>query len=92
MPIVLNKSQCDWRELEDSALVDRTTIFGNPFVEGRDGNRKQVLDKYERWIWASEQKFLRNRMMKELQGKNLVCHCAPQDCHADIILKIANAS
>jgi hypothetical protein len=92
MPVVLNKMQSDWHELEGAALVDRTTIFGNPFIEGQDGNRQQVLDKYEQWIWAPEQKFLRKRMMRELRGKNLVCHCAPLDCHADIILKIANGA
>lgn len=27
----------------------------------------------------------------ELKGKDLVCWCAPQPCHADILLELANA-
>jgi hypothetical protein len=91
MPVVLNIHDTDWRERENAALVDRTTSFGNPFIEGRDGNRRQVLEQYERWIFQPEQRFLRRRMMRELRGKDLLCHCAPLECHADIILKIANA-
>lgn len=90
MPTVLNKQQSDWRELEEAALVDRTTIFGNPFIEGRDGNRAEVIGKYGKWIMEPEQTRLRGRMMRELAGKNLVCHCAPLPCHADIILVVAN--
>jgi hypothetical protein len=74
-----------------AVLVDRTTDFGNPFVIGRHGNRKAVIDKYEFWIWMPEQMKLRQRMMRELRGQDLLCWCAPQECHADIIIKIANA-
>lgn len=28
--------------------------------------------------------------IEELRGRDLVCWCAPQACHADILLKIAN--
>lgn len=90
MPVVLNKTQCDWRELEGAALVDRTTIFGNPFIEGCDGDRDQVCDLYVEWIMKPEQRKLRRRMRRELSGLNLVCHCAPLRCHADTVLIIAN--
>jgi len=76
----------------DAVLVDRRTKFGNPFVIGKDGTREQVIDKYELWIWQPEQAALRRQMLWELKGKDLLCHCAPKECHADIILGIANAS
>lgn len=28
---------------------------------------------------------------RELRGKDLACWCAPQACHADVLLEIANA-
>ncbi|MEM2159611.1 MAG: DUF4326 domain-containing protein [Candidatus Nitrosotenuis sp.] len=27
----------------------------------------------------------------ELRGRDLVCYCAPLECHGDILLAIANA-
>lgn len=90
MLTVLNKEQSDWRELADAALVDRTTVFGNPFIIGRDGTRDEVIRKYIKWIMTPEQRELRVRIRRELRGKNLICHCAPQLCHAEVILVIAN--
>lgn len=92
MPVVLNKSQCDWKELEGAALVDRTTIFGNPFIKGPDGNRDDVCDKYDEWIWLPKQRLLRRKMKKELKGLDLICHCEPLRCHARTILEIANSN
>jgi Domain of unknown function (DUF4326) len=71
--------------------VDRRTDFGNPFIIGRDGTRERVIDKYEAWIFKPQQRELRERMINELRGKDLLCWCAPDECHADIILQIANA-
>lgn len=88
MPRVFNKTQ---PHPPRAVLVDRTTDFGNPFVIGKDGNRSDVLAKYEHWIWMPEQVELRQRMMKELRGKDLLCWCAPKPCHAHIILGIANS-
>lgn len=28
--------------------------------------------------------------LSELKGKNLICWCAPLECHADILLRLAN--
>jgi Domain of unknown function (DUF4326) len=71
--------------------VDRTTPYGNPFHIGRDGTREEVCDKYEFWIFQPEQLELRMMMLRLLRGKDLLCHCHPLECHADTILKIANA-
>jgi hypothetical protein len=29
--------------------------------------------------------------LPELRGKDLVCWCAPDACHADVLLELANA-
>lgn len=73
--------------------IGRGSIFGNPFVIGKDGNRGDVIIKYE--------KYIRNKMYSLVYltdlGKALYnlpedailgCFCKPQACHGDIIIKI----
>ena len=69
--------------------VGRPTKWGNPYHIGVDGTRDQVLKKYREYLEASPG--LVNEAKKELRGKNLACWCKPtEDCHADILLEIAN--
>lgn len=67
--------------------VGRPTRWGNPFVIGRDGSRAQVIAKYEAWL--REQPELMDAL-SELRGKVLACWCAPQPCHADVLVRLAN--
>ena len=74
----------------------------NPFVEGddKDGTREEVIAKFERYLDGPvenyEGKVFDGRRLKadlhELRGKTLCCHCAPEICHADHLLKLANAN
>ena len=69
--------------------VGRPTKWGNPYHIGVDGNRDQVLKKYREYLETSPG--LVNEAKIELRGKNLACWCKPtEDCHADILLEIAN--
>jgi hypothetical protein len=65
----------------------RGSRWGNPFKEGRDGTRQQVIAKYERWLRARPELMAR---LPELRGKVLGCWCAPKPCHADVLLRLAN--
>ena len=70
-------------------LVDRRTIFGNPFVIGKDGNRTEVIEKYRVWIYDQPDLI---KEIKKLKGKVLGCHCRPKHaCHGDIIAEIADS-
>lgn len=69
--------------------VGRPTIWGNPFVIGRDGTRDEVIAKYRAWLLA--QPSLVSRARVELRGKRLACWCAPASCHADVLVEIANS-
>jgi hypothetical protein len=75
----------------DAINVMRPSLFGNPFKIGDDGTRNEVIDKYEFWIFQPEQKHIREKAIAVLRGKSLICCCAPLPCHADILLRIANA-
>ncbi len=68
--------------------IGRPGPWGNPFVIGKDGTRAEVIVKYERWIRARP--YLMKRAQKELRGKVLGCWCAPQSCHGDVLVRIAN--
>ena len=72
-------------------LVDRTTIFGNPFKEwkwGRDG----CIKKFETYFYQRIERDPEWRAkVMELAGKRLGCHCKPLACHGDIYADWLNA-
>ena len=72
----------------NAIYVGRPTIWGNPFVIGRDGDRKEVIRKYEQYL--AEKPALIARAKRELKGHDLMCWCHPHPCHADVLLRIAN--
>lgn len=83
MPKVLNKRD----GLPEGAIyVGRPSKWGNPFQIGRDGDREEVIRKFTTYFLNSD---MIHHVM-ELHGKDLVCWCAPEGCHADILLKLAN--
>lgn len=70
-----------------AVYIGRPTKWGNPFVIGRDGTREDVISKYENWVVTQPQLM---SALHELRGKDLVCFCAPQACHGDVLLRLAN--
>jgi hypothetical protein len=70
-----------------SVYIGRPSKWGNPYVIGRDGSRKDVIDKYEEMLLKS--RYHMNHL-HELKGKDLVCWCSPQACHGDVLVRLAN--
>ncbi len=72
----------------DAVYVGRPSKWGNPFSVGKDGTRNEVIAKYADWLDG----MMFNNLLNpgELQGKDLVCWCAPLPCHADVLLEWAN--
>ncbi len=64
-----------------------TADLSNRFVIGRDGSRDEVIAKYRAWV--VQQPALMGAL-HELRGKDLVCWCAPERCHADVLIELAN--
>jgi hypothetical protein len=83
---VLNKKRLTG-PVTNAVYVGRPSIWGNPFVISKDGTRAQVIAQYEAWIVRQPALMAR---LHELRGKNLICWCAPQACHADVLLRLAN--
>lgn len=80
---VLNK-----RTSSDGVYIGRPSKFGNPFVIGRDGTRADVVAKFEKYLMGRPD--LIEAAKRELAGYNLVCWCAPEACHGDVLLRVAN--
>ena len=68
-----------------SIYIGRGSKWGNPFIIGRDGTREEVVTKYEKYI---REDINLMASLWELKDKDLVCFCAPLQCHGDILIKL----
>jgi hypothetical protein len=69
--------------------IGRPTVWGNPFVIGKDGSRADVVRKYRAWLETRPDMIAKARA--ELGGKVLACWCSPLACHGDVLAEIANS-
>lgn len=65
----------------------RPSIWGNPYEIGKDGNRKEVISKFKKYLLANQNLVDK---LPELRGKILGCWCAPKSCHCDVLADLAN--
>lgn len=68
--------------------IGRPSEFGNPFKEGTDGTRAEVIQMFEEWLLR--QPDLVEKVKQELRGKVLGCWCSPLPCHGEVLARIAN--
>lgn len=71
-------------ELYD-VYIGRPSIWGNPFIVGKDGNRNTVIKKYLNYVLMND-KLLSE--LKYLKGKRLGCFCKPKSCHGDVLVHL----
>lgn len=86
---VLNKRTATYDEKANAVYVGRPSKWGNPFVIGSDGTRREVITKYEAWLMRRPELMA---ALPELSGKDLMCWCSPCECHADVLIKLANST
>ena len=75
--------------------IGRGSKWGNPFSHKSGtkalyivGSRDEAVASYKEWI--QQQAHLMDSL-HELRGKTLGCWCAPQSCHGDILVELANS-
>lgn len=69
--------------------IGRPSKWGNPYMIWESvATRKQVIDQYEQMIRSNPK--IVAEIKAELKGKILGCWCAPNDCHGDVLARIAN--
>lgn len=88
MPRVLNR-KID-KVPPGAVYVGRPSKWGNPFKIGKHGTREEVIARYRDYIIDRIATNPGVYDLMELRGKDLVCWCHPQPCHADILLELAN--
>jgi hypothetical protein len=73
--------------------IDRRTVFGNPFIIGRDGTREEVIELYKDYFYerlSNDPDF--KEAVDDLNGDVLGCWCKPLPCHGDVIAEYLNGS
>jgi hypothetical protein len=87
-----------WKMPANTLKVDRTTRWGNPFTQQDYGSVAAAVAEHAKWMRGKAlapegiKPPSKADIRRELAGHNLACWC-PIDgpCHADLLLKIANA-
>lgn len=75
---------------EGIRMIDRDTIFGNPFrleEVGGDYTREESVAQYKTWFknkLQTDDEF--RESVEDLHGDTLGCWCKPKACHGDVIL------
>lgn len=69
--------------------IGRGSKWGNPFHIGKDGNRKEVIEKYRNMIINNKKLF---NSLNELDNKILGCWCKPKACHGDILKELIDGN
>lgn len=93
MPRVWNKR--DPKVPSAAVYVGRPTKWGNPWSHLPSAHarmcesREKAVELFREHL--ARNPGLRTAARRELRGMDLVCWCAPAACHADELLKIANA-
>jgi hypothetical protein len=74
--------------------VGRSSVLGNRFKMKSEDDRKEVVTRFKVWLWQQMQADNREvlnelyRLLliaREEEELNLICWCAPEACHADVI-------
>jgi hypothetical protein len=71
----------------NSRLGLKQSDWHNPFVEGKDGSREEVVEKFEEYLLEDPHLVAR---LPEIRGQVLGCHCAPKPCHGDVLARLAD--
>jgi hypothetical protein len=58
--------------------------FANPFVKLAGSDRATMVTRYREWLY--DRPALRKRI-PDLAGRAIGCWCAPNACHADVLLE-----
>ena len=73
------------KDSDQKFFVIPESKYHNPFIIGKDGDRREVLSKFRIYFIKSG---LLECAKTELRGKNLGCWCSPEPCHGHIIKEL----
>ena len=80
----------------NTVYIGRPSKWGNPFSHLHTSlanfkvvSRDAAVDAYEYWLHNQHPELI-VQAKQELRGKDLMCWCAPNRCHGEILIRIAN--
>ena len=65
--------------------IGRGSKWGNPFRLRDFETRRRCVDSFKNYLLQDANLF---NALHELDGKVLVCHCAPDLCHGNILIEM----
>lgn len=72
--------------IDGERFPKKDSLWANPYRIGKDGDRKEIVNKYILYIC---EKIKKGEITKEnlysLKNKKLGCWCRPEKCHGDIL-------
>ena len=72
--------------------LGQTVRWGNPFVIGKHGGRRTVVEAHRLLLAARiSMGEISGADLLELDGHRVGCHCAPHPCHADNLVEAVEA-
>jgi hypothetical protein len=93
-PRVLNKHKD--RIPVGAVYIGRGSIWGNPYSTKPSRYSVIIVATVEEAIelyantWLPELLATTDANLEDLRGRDLVCYCAPEPCHGDVLLEAAN--
>lgn len=71
-----------------TVYIGRPSIFGNPFIIGKDGTREEVINLYRHHL-RTNLKILAT--LYDLPKDTILgCYCKPEACHGDVLVEFYN--
>ncbi len=67
------------------ALFKNDSKWANPYVIGIDGTREECIEKYRNYLISRPDLMA---AISELKDKILICWCAPEKCHGDVLIEM----
>ena len=64
--------------------IGRPSIWGNPYIIGRDGTREQVVQQFREYFRKRDDL---HHQLNSLRGLTLGCWCSPHPCHGDVLVE-----
>lgn len=82
------------KKSKHDVYIGRPSKWGNPFshqsgtlAKYKVATRNEAVSKYREWLLKQPELMAE---LHELKGKTLGCWCAPQACHGDVLVELAN--
>ena len=82
MPKVYNKRKGNIVP-KNAVYVGRPTKYGNPFPSGKNRTRSESVQMFREFAEKKPAEWF-----EELKDKDLICWCAPLECHADVLIEL----